>query len=771
MTKSRRVPRPAPESAFSPRRASSWPSSWPESSSGQDWPSGVFSLGLTALLTATPLLPTESARTGSGLILIAGWLTLLLAWLVSGWFQSQLKCRWGWTEGAILVFLALHSVSAVLVTHHGQERSAINILWHWVSFGLAFFLTRQWLRTPDQQRALTSVLIASAVGLSAFGVYQYFVALPALRAEFRVDEDQVLRDAGVHAPPGSPERRQFADRLRSLEPTASFALTNSLAGVLVPWLMMLLALQPITRKERRLSTLAAGGLGLAVIGICLLLTKSRTGYLAAVVGMSLLLARIAVQQRRLNWRLPAAGLGVIVLILLAAIKAQGLDRRVITETSKAFGYRVEYWQSAWGLIRQQPWFGCGPGNFQQCYTAEKLPQASETVSDPHNFLLEVWSTAGTFAFVAFVLMGVVWTWQLRTLSRSSRLPIDERSVPEDKPSISSSTRPSRAAVLYIYAGGLLGVGVAAAEGLFASMLPDLLLVALGVPAASLVVVLLHPWVRSGSLPRYAPVIAVVALSINLLAAGGIGYPGVALSWWVLSALALNGATEWDAGVLIHRGWLAIGCVGVLVLCGGFYQTMYLPVLEHRRYMFVGLSFQEQGHYLAAVGAYQAAAAADRRSPEPWTQLAALHQQAALAQASPVLLERFGEAADQALERDPQSHALHRRVGDMYLELHAKTNQRSLLNSAIQRYDTATALYPNSNILHAQLAWALSLAGDKSRAQTEAEIALQLDGLNPHAEQKLSAQPLFDPHHACQTGEKAEPAMLRLRRELGPKVPD
>ena len=38
--------------------------------------------------------------------------------------------------------------------------------------------------------------------------------------------------------------------------------------------------------------------------------------------------------------------------------------------------------------------GVGPGNFQQTYPAYKLPQASESVADPHNFLLEVWATAG-----------------------------------------------------------------------------------------------------------------------------------------------------------------------------------------------------------------------------------------------------------------------------------------------------------------------------------------------------------------------------------------
>src|SRR4029079_17190304 len=41
-------------------------------------------------------------------------------------------------------------------------------------------------------------------------------------------------------------------------------------------------------------------------------------------------------------------------------------------------------------------------NFQDYYTRFKLPQASEEVRDPHNFVLEVWATAGTVAALALI---------------------------------------------------------------------------------------------------------------------------------------------------------------------------------------------------------------------------------------------------------------------------------------------------------------------------------------------------------------------------------
>ena len=57
----------------------------------------------------------------------------------------------------------------------------------------------------------------------------------------------------------------------------------------------------------------------------------------------------------------------------------------------------EYWQSTLTMIVRHPWLGVGPGNFQDYYTQFKLPAASEEIRDPHNFVLEVWATAGTFA--------------------------------------------------------------------------------------------------------------------------------------------------------------------------------------------------------------------------------------------------------------------------------------------------------------------------------------------------------------------------------------
>ncbi len=58
------------------------------------------------------------------------------------------------------------------------------------------------------------------------------------------------------------------------------------------------------------------------------------------------------------------------------------------------------------MIADHPWFGCGPGNFKSYYTRYKVPEASETIADPHNFLLEIAATAGVPALTLFLLIFV-----------------------------------------------------------------------------------------------------------------------------------------------------------------------------------------------------------------------------------------------------------------------------------------------------------------------------------------------------------------------------
>ena len=137
-----------------------------------------------------------------------------------------------------VLLVGLHSLAALRAVWQESPRPALNMLWEWIGFGLAYFLARQLLDTQRQARAVVAVMIALAAGLSGYGLYQRAVEMPLARAAYAADMEGTLRQAGIAAPPGSPERQYFEARLQNNEPIATFALTNSLAAVLAPWFVL-----------------------------------------------------------------------------------------------------------------------------------------------------------------------------------------------------------------------------------------------------------------------------------------------------------------------------------------------------------------------------------------------------------------------------------------------------------------------------------------------------------------------------------------------------
>ena len=406
--------------------------------------SRVWLAWVTALLVVGAWIPSESAAAeGTGMVQVMLWLVLLVSWFTSGLLLGGAPLRLGPTCVAFLVFVGWHTLAAGVAVQTGEARPAWNMLWQWVSFASAFFLAQQVFVTGPQRRAVVAVMVSLAVCLSCYGFYQYGVVMPQLRADYAKNPEAELARAGIVAPPGSPERKQFENRLASTEPIATFALTNSLAGLLAPWLIVLLGgllgqngkrigrgeklvdqgvhrgdlggnrIEPSRKKFDLLRVAAGAAVAVVTIGLCLILTKSRTAWLATGCGVVLLVLCGRQSGWRPGWRsLSLVGI-TASLIVVIAMRLGGIDWLVLTESVKSLQYRWEFWQATWLMIQDHPWWGCGPGNFQAQYAAYKLPQASETIADPHNWLLEIWATAGTPGMLAFLSILLLFGWQMQ----------------------------------------------------------------------------------------------------------------------------------------------------------------------------------------------------------------------------------------------------------------------------------------------------------------------------------------------------------------------
>ncbi len=340
---------------------------------------------MTALFVAWPLYPSESAAAkGDGLSAVMLWISLAVFWLlaavgrassgqwsvVSGQSRGNARCkmqiancklpdanlqinkstnqqipnpqspipnplsalsgegpgvRAGWIDAAVLLLLVCFAASTLWAVRHGSPRPAINVFWEWVGLGLCFLLARQLIDTEREVRAVAAVMIALAVALAGYGLYQQAYEMPQTRAFYRANPDAALRAADWWYPPGSPQRKLFEDRLANTEPTATFALTNSLAGFLTPWLVVLAGIACTELRDRK--RLAGAIILFLPIGICLFLTHSRSGCIAALLGFALVWPIARAKTIRFRWKIPLA-------IVVAGGRSSRRPRRPADSTTK-----------------------------------------------------------------------------------------------------------------------------------------------------------------------------------------------------------------------------------------------------------------------------------------------------------------------------------------------------------------------------------------------------------------------------------------------------
>ena len=723
---------------------------------------------LTALLVARPLLPSEGVSwVGDGqpfnLITIGlGSVVLLLATIEGGFVR-----RANLADASVAALVVLSIVAAQYSAQYRTPRVSVNMMFEWIALGFIFYMVRQLVRTPRESRALIAVMLSLAMTMTAYGFFQVAISLPATRAAYAENPDEVLQASGQWFPPDTPEREQFEKRLQSNEPLATFALTNSLAGFLLPWFVIATGIFLGTigarfasggeRDGRRrivaVAQLLAAVLCIVAMGACLVLTKSRSAYVAAACGL-LLLPMLNADLRRamLTRRVLVAGAVVLILLLVAAVLLGGLDREVLTEANKSLGYRFEYWEATLKMIGRYPWLGVGPGNFQDFYTRFKLPQASEEIRDPHNLFLEVWATMGTFALVALgqALAVLAWrTWNMNAAAlEQAEAPAGD--APSDNtagisaPRVAHQTKAARLAnaTPLILAGGIGGFFLAFLIGPGVGLAFSEQQLVGGLLVATATCALLWGWVNHGRLTPRLPALGVLVLVIHFLAAGGIAYPGVAGSFWLLFALALNTTSDAQATHAARRwrfAWVsACGFVLAVLTAMACYRFAYRPVLQCHAAM--QRAADERLSTDARIALLLDAARADPLSAEPWWSIAQM--EVARLGGNPLTLQStrpLVDAIHKMLDLRPHSAAAWRQAGRWFHQMYIYDRQPATAKAAMVSFRRAVALYPNLPELRGEFALSLAESGDIEGAKSQARVARRLDKVTPHADKKLSPE--------------------------------
>ena len=687
-------------------------------------------------------------------------------------------------DSSIILFLILISASCARVVwqHSGDVRFAINGLWTTATPILVYLFFRFFkFLTDDKNLCVFLLIVATCVmAESIFSLYSYAILDPQKRAEYLANPDKLLLENGLSLPSGSRERELFENRLlSSVEPIGTYGLTNTLAAFLLPPLVILFLGFPWqgripsqfnpkkifqkTRNNTHLSHITLTAILLSFAGIVIyvfLLTKSRTAFISLIFGIFIgLIVKIS---RRKNTYFSLKYLLLLLIPLSLAFVTKGLDLPVITESFKSLSYRFEYWEATLGILKRSPFLGIGPGEFQNVYPRYILPEASEFVADPHNFVLEVGSLYGLPALACLLVFFLSTctsaffppfpTAHENQLNESHSREHYPRSS-NATPSVVSSQRSPYIRKSFIF-GALLGIFLTFLCSVFQSspvaleMYPCAILAILSLFFATYLLHVCPKKVREHTknvIPSWILGTSLIVSLLNLLGSGGINYPPISILLFSSSAVLINRRSLNERGVdpmMIETSAKKTLCslryVFILVLSIWlvfFFKTTALTP-RNRSFTFEQLCFQEPAAFFSMMNKY---------SPEEidkYSSFVALQYYfKAASEYSQNPNERnrlkWNEARDYLKVTSPNSPSLRESCALYDKQLFDNDPTRvEFLDSAIIFYSESVVRSPTDANKHANLALLLLRAQREKEAMGQIDKALFYDGITTHKDRKI-----------------------------------
>ncbi|MDI6778045.1 MAG: O-antigen ligase family protein [Patescibacteria group bacterium] len=166
-------------------------------------------------------------------------------------------------------------------------------------------------------------------------------------------------------------------------------------------LVLLVALFLFINEEKKLEK-TTYGIGAVLLGINLYFTYSYGAWLAAGVATAIYLWLVYAKLMR-KWT--AVFLLIFIIVFLAwgtSIKLKNIESE---GTRSSLASREMIWKSAGLMVKNNPVFGIGPGNFQNTYLEYQKyfpPYLEWAVPQPHNLYLAFWLEAGLLGIIGFI---------------------------------------------------------------------------------------------------------------------------------------------------------------------------------------------------------------------------------------------------------------------------------------------------------------------------------------------------------------------------------
>jgi O-antigen ligase len=544
---------------------------------------------VVALIVARPLVRGEDPGQLSDLS-DPGSLTLTLVALVgcagwAGWrlWSGRASLYVGPVEAGLFVVVLLYFLA---VTWAPYRRAGWLTAWEWLGVALTAFLIRQLAARPEDQSALLGVFLASAVAVSAQGMYQAAYELPRQHRAALWPHDYVRQELDrrmLH--PSTEEIDVLARQVQKQQVSGPYFLPSSMAVCLVLLLPGLAGAVVVCLRDRApIWQTVLASLFVLLVGLALVLTRAWSVVAAGLV-VGLLAAGLLWSRRR-----GGVKVGLPLAVVLGAAFLWALRRSgMLDDEIQRWG---EVWPAAWQMLSEHISVGAGPSQFGLLYPRYQSETSGAPASTPGSTPLDLWADLGLPGVVAFVaVLGLVVLALVRWW-RSAGTPLAP-------PAADAEETPDVVRWEY-YLGGMIGLVLAFA--LRAGTLPlgdvvvtETVLAAIG-SVGWFAAFGLYERLRFGVADRVAVlVMGIVALLVACLVNPGITFPSVLGPLCIALALLLAAVTPAPA-TWLGRQRLALFLPPPALIAGAFcyFAFVFYPATESmaavRRARLAGTSY-------------------------------------------------------------------------------------------------------------------------------------------------------------------------------------
>lgn len=312
----------------------------------------------------------------------------------------------------IFVFVIFAGISAFLTPAAGREH-ALGILKEWIFVPvLYFFIVRSFIKNLSDARRILDAYSFSAAVIGMWAIQQYL--------------NGFLIDGRATGPFMSANYLAFF--LAPAFVYSAISAWHNIKTMELPWWKKILV--RLFRKEVEEINLAMFFVYLVfalITGFALVFSNSYgafLGVIAAFIFYGIYHYFFSPWKQSLDSSIKKISVLVVILITIFGIIVPKYDKWKFDtlfdfkgKTSSAI--RLEVWQVGGEFIKEHPFFGIGPGRFQDEFKSHaqeilgREPLRSENLHS-HNTIMETWLNTGIFGLAAFLIMLIMFFALLKT---------------------------------------------------------------------------------------------------------------------------------------------------------------------------------------------------------------------------------------------------------------------------------------------------------------------------------------------------------------------